>query len=491
MKRNKKKELLIPAANYGDIMNPMSDALGGAASGASVGMALGGIGGPIGAAAGGLLGIGKGLFDRAAQKRAIRREKKRRENIQRNQTFEADSQEMIGDDMMDYQIVPSFKHGGIASDIGVIAADNGEVVNYGGELKKVNAPGTGTDGALISTPDSVLGNLVLPGYNKTAKALGQELLRKYNVESKWNDKRAKDTKELNELNKNKQYNKYLLLQEEVKAKKGIKPKTKAIGDTQVLAADKGKAGFWSDKTMGIISNVTPILSNLFKPTDKAEVETPIQNPHSNTYLNSMRKRRVDTTGLTRALDRQRATEMYNAGKIANTGQGNVMKYASDMANRDQLQNIYFQQQEMNNQYLSDYGKAAYTAGDQEAIERRRIEENNAKNRAMLQTTKDMNWNAGMTGLSQLGSSLIDSHNTKEYNELLREELRRAYGMFGDNNSTTSTALADMYKNRDGLTYDFRSPIVPFQVPPTFPSRNYADNLIKPRTKQVNRLHRPY
>lgn len=200
-------------------------ALSGAASGASIGMAAG----PIGAIAGGVIGLAGGLFGGFNKRKKIREMKRRKETAEEAQlglnNAAINESEYWDDNTMAY----TYANGGILPDLAYV--DNNEIVrDINGNIDQVPNNKQGTDNHLIDASglESVLSDkLKRPGTNKTFAQEGEKLI-KMTKSSKGTDKFAENTNRLNKANANKRYNQLLTEQEELKNKKGIKPKSKGI-----------------------------------------------------------------------------------------------------------------------------------------------------------------------------------------------------------------------------------------------------------------------
>lgn len=200
-------------------------ALSGAASGASIGMAAG----PIGAIAGGVIGLAGGLFKGFNKRKKIREMKRRKETAEEAQlglnNAAVNESEYWDDNTMAY----TYANGGILPDLAYV--DNNEIVrDVNGNIDQVPNNKQGTDNHLIDASglESVLSDkLKRPGTNKTFAQEGEKLI-KMTKSSKGTDKFAENTNRLNKANANKRYNQLLTEQEELKNKKGIKPKSKGI-----------------------------------------------------------------------------------------------------------------------------------------------------------------------------------------------------------------------------------------------------------------------
>lgn len=201
-------------------------AISGAASGASIGMAAG----PIGAAVGGGLGLIGGLFSGFNKRKKIREMKRRKQTAKEAQLGLNNAAFNESEYWDDNTLAYSYANGGIIpNDLAYL--DNDEVIrDIYGNIEQVPDNKPGTDNHLVDASDleSVLSDKIKrPGTNKTFAEEGKKLARMTKT-SKGKDIFADNTNELNKRNANKKYNELLAEQEQVKAKKGIKPKSKGI-----------------------------------------------------------------------------------------------------------------------------------------------------------------------------------------------------------------------------------------------------------------------
>lgn len=212
-------------SDEGSAVNTAGNVLSSAGSLAAAGSAFGPIGTGVGAALGAVVG---GIS--AARRRKQLIDKRIRDNyiksteIGMNQSA-ADAEEYWNNNNVAY----SFENGGILPDLAYV--DNNEILRDGnGNITKVPNNIPGTDNHLIdsSSLDSVLSdNIKRPGTKNTFAKEGEKLVKRMRP-SKGKDKFAENTNRLNKLNANKAYEALLAEQEQVKAKKGIKPKTKSL-----------------------------------------------------------------------------------------------------------------------------------------------------------------------------------------------------------------------------------------------------------------------
>lgn len=212
-------------SDEGSAVNTAGNVLSSAGSLAAAGSAFGHIGTGVGAALGAVVG---GIS--AARRRKQLIDKRIRDNyiksteIGMNQSA-ADAEEYWNNNNVAY----SFENGGILPDLAYV--DNNEILrDDNGNITKVPNNIPGTDNHLIdsSSLDSVLSdNIKRPGTKNTFAKEGEKLVKRMKP-SKGKDKFAENTNRLNKLNANKAYEALLAEQEQVKAKKGIKPKTKSL-----------------------------------------------------------------------------------------------------------------------------------------------------------------------------------------------------------------------------------------------------------------------
>ena len=212
-------------SDEGSAVNTAGNVLSSAGSLAAAGSAFGHIGTGVGAALGAVVG---GIS--AARRRKQLIDKRIRDNyiksteVGMNQSA-ADAEEYWNNNNVAY----SFENGGILPDLAYV--DNNEILrDDNGNITKVPNNIPGTDNHLIdsSSLDSVLSdNIKRPGTKNTFAKEGEKLVKRMKP-SKGKDKFAENTNRLNKLNANKAYEALLAEQEQVKAKKGIKPKTKSL-----------------------------------------------------------------------------------------------------------------------------------------------------------------------------------------------------------------------------------------------------------------------
>ena len=228
-------------SDEGSAANTAGNVLSSAGSLAAAGSAFGPIGTGVGAALGAVVG---GIS--AARRRKQLIDKRIRDNyiksteIGMNQSA-ADAEEYWNNNNVAY----SFENGGILPDLAYV--DNNEILrDDNGNITKVPNNIPGTDNHLIdsSSLDSVLSdNIKRPGTKNTFAKEGEKLVKRMKP-SKGKDKFAENTNRLNKLNANKAYEALLAEQEQVKAKKGIKPKTKSLMPAYLDGKERSGIAEW-------------------------------------------------------------------------------------------------------------------------------------------------------------------------------------------------------------------------------------------------------
>lgn len=225
----------------------------GLASGAQLGMSIGGpIGGIVGGIAGaatGLIGkkgkkasmtsftdydegtLGTGLIGAFKNKKLRKRRAAIRLNAFQNREAIAGTERLangFNEDNTEFD-TDVFEYGGnVPSSLAYV--DDGELIaTPDGQVNKVPEQGQPTDSNLINLPEGsrILSNtLKVPGTNKTFAELGDKMMAK--KKSKGKDIYAQNADMLNEMNNKLMHDKLFAMQENLKAKKGIKNKTKEL-----------------------------------------------------------------------------------------------------------------------------------------------------------------------------------------------------------------------------------------------------------------------
>ena len=457
-------------SDEGSAVNTAGNVLSSAGSLAAAGSAFGPIGTGVGAALGAVVG---GIS--AARRRKQLIDKRIRDNyiksteVGMNQSA-ADAEEYWNNNSVAY----SFENGGILPDLAYV--DNNEILrDDNGNITKVPNNIPGTDNHLIdsSSLDSVLSdNIKRPGTKNTFAKEGEKLVKRMKP-SKGKDKFAENTNRLNKLNANKAYEALLAEQEQVKAKKGIKPKTKSL----IPAYGDG-----TEKNNDIVSNITkqfnpflkeleakplstkpnypttlpkvdtgniskkntqskdskstypidwaslaPTIYNTLQGLKNPEIDPLVTNPYNNQIINSMAKRRMNIDPILSANARSRAISNYNLANLnANTGanlaartQAAVNEYAANEA-------LYGTKQNADNAYIADYANTLNNLGQQYTSSKATNLDLNARNRAAARSFTSK-------AASQLGEwSQINSKMRNEYNRdmmmwpLLEDFLSQGY-----------------------------------------------------------------
>ena len=239
----------------------------GAGSGAQLGMTIGGpVGGLVGGIAGaavGLIGkkgkaaemtsftdfdegtLGTGLRGAFRNKKLRRRRAAIRLNAFRNREAVAGTERLaneFNEDNTEFD-TDVFEYGGkVPSSLAYV--DDGELIQTpDGSVSKVPEQGQPTDSNLVNLPEGsrILSNtLKVPGTNKTFAELGDKVMTR--KKSKGKDIYAQNANMLNEMNNKLMHDKLFAMQESIKAKKGIKNKTKEL-ESFARGGDNTPAGY--------------------------------------------------------------------------------------------------------------------------------------------------------------------------------------------------------------------------------------------------------
>lgn len=239
----------------------------GAGSGAQLGMTIGGpVGGLVGGIAGaavGLIGkkgkaaemtsftdfdegtLGTGLRGAFRNKKLRRRRAAIRLNVFQNREAVAGTERLaneFNEDNTEFD-TDVFEYGGkVPSSLAYV--DDGELIQTpDGSVSKVPEQGQPTDSNLVNLPEGsrILSNtLKVPGTNKTFAELGDKVMTR--KKSKGKDIYAQNANMLNEMNNKLMHDKLFAMQESIKAKKGIKNKTKEL-ESFARGGDNTPAGY--------------------------------------------------------------------------------------------------------------------------------------------------------------------------------------------------------------------------------------------------------
>lgn len=239
----------------------------GAGSGAQLGMTIGGpVGGLVGGIAGaavGLIGkkgkaaemtsftdfdegtLGTGLRGAFRNKKLRRRRAAIRLNAFQNREAVAGTERLaneFNEDNTEFD-TDVFEYGGkVPSSLAYV--DDGELIQIpDGTVSKVPEQGQPTDSNLVNLPEGsrILSNtLKVPGTNKTFAELGDKVMTR--KKSKGKDMYAQNADMLNEMNNKLMHDKLFAMQESIKAKKGIKNKTKEL-ESFARGGDNTPAGY--------------------------------------------------------------------------------------------------------------------------------------------------------------------------------------------------------------------------------------------------------
>ena len=239
----------------------------GAGSGAQLGMTIGGpVGGLVGGIAGaavGLIGkkgkaaemtsftdfdegtLGTGLRGAFRNKKLRRRRAAIRLNAFQNREAVAGTERLaneFNEDNTEFD-TDVFEYGGRVPSL-LAYVDDGELIQTpDGSVSKVPEQGQPTDSNLVNLPEGsrILSNtLKVPGTNKTFAELGDKVMTR--KKSKGKDIYAQNANMLNEMNNKLMHDKLFAMQESIKAKKGIKNKTKEL-ESFARGGDNTPAGY--------------------------------------------------------------------------------------------------------------------------------------------------------------------------------------------------------------------------------------------------------
>lgn len=315
----------------------------------------------------------------------------------------------------------TFADGGIVPS-SLAYVDDGELIQTpDGSVNQVPEMGQPLDNNLVSLPEGsrILSNtLKVPGTKRTFSELGKQMMT--NRKSKGKDKFAENSNMLNDRNNKMIHDQLFELQEQLKAKRGIKDKTKNIEAFEKGGSKKGSLElvepldyFIDDYTIpttpqdiitntriprsnlttsnrdysGIIDDVytqvatlSPIMSNMFTKNEKG-VNT-VTNPYSNAISRTMRGRRFNVNPAVEDITRNRAIGNYNVGQMnTNTGANLAYRLQSAVNTDRAIASLRSQESNVNNQYLGDYANTMNSLGQQYVNAVNIANEANAQNRA--------------------------------------------------------------------------------------------------------------
>lgn len=265
----------------------VTDIASGIGSGASMGMS---VAGPVGAVVGGAAGLVTGLIGKKGKsaemtsftdydegtlntglrglfggnKKLKRRRAEIKRNAYKNREAVAGTERLLNDFNEDNTEFDTdvFAYGGsIPSSLAYV--DDGELIaTPDGQVSKVPEQGQPTDSNLVNLPEGsrVLSNtLKVPGTNKTFAELGDKMMAKR--KSKGKDIYAQNAEMLNNMNNQILHDKLFNMQENLKAKKGIKAKSKSL---QSYAYGGDTPRFAGEISMGV-SKPEPRISHYSEP----------------------------------------------------------------------------------------------------------------------------------------------------------------------------------------------------------------------------------
>ena len=300
--------------------------------------------------------------------------------------------------------------------------DDGELIQTpDGSINQVPEMGQPLDSNLVSIPEGsrILSNtLKVPGTKRTFSELGKQMMT--NRKSKGKDKFAENSNMLNDRNNKMIHDQLFELQEQLKAKRGIKDKTKNVEAFESGGSKKESLElvepldyFIDDYTIpttpqdiitntriprsnlttsnrdysGIIDDVytqvatlSPIMSNMFTKNEKG-VNT-VTNPYSNAISRTMRGRRFNVNPAVEDITRNRAIGNYNVGQMnTNTGANLAYRLQSAVNTDRAIASLRSQESNVNNQYLGDYANTMNSLGQQYVNTVNIANEVNAQNRA--------------------------------------------------------------------------------------------------------------
>lgn len=203
---------------------------GSAVSGLASGAAAGSVAGPIGAGIGAAIGGIGSLIGAKSKQRAIEKRNNKRRTLRATEVGLNQQAGLMDEYYDENNMAYTFANGGMIP-TNLAYVDNDEVLrDANGNLAMIDNYKPGTDNHLINTNglESALSPNLKRGRGKETFAEAGEKIMKHYKPSKGNDKFAENTNKLNKQAANEAYDALLLEQEELKMKRGIKPKTKEM-----------------------------------------------------------------------------------------------------------------------------------------------------------------------------------------------------------------------------------------------------------------------
>lgn len=395
-------------------MQSIADIAEGAGSGAQLGMTIGGpVGGLVGGIAGaatGLIGkkgkaaemtsftdfdegtLGTGLRGAFRNKKLRRRRAAIRLNAFQNREAVAGTERLaneFNEDNTEFD-TDVFEYGGkVPSSLAYV--DDGELIQTpDGTVSKVPEQGQPTDSNLVNLPEGsrILSNtLKVPGTNKTFAELGDKVMTR--KKSKGKDIYAQNADMLNEMNNKLMHDKLFAMQESIKAKKGIKNKTKEL-ESFARGGDNTPA---PQQEPVKLEGLSSLVSGLF--TSSSEAVPTNYNPYATAITNTMGRRRYNIDPLLRDIETNRNVANYAASQQrTNTGQDMAFRLQNAIATNKAIAAARAAESNANNQYKEEYANAMNNLGQQWVQATNLASELNARNRAAAR-------NISRTGLGQL------------------------------------------------------------------------------------------
>ena len=439
---------------------------------------VGAIPGPVGAIGGAALGLASGvtsLFNANSAKKKQEQLQKQKDRLEvSDQAYQRSQQasDYLQDEYNQDSSVAAAANGednvqGAGSNIPV-AVDNGEIIiSRDGTVQTVKGKSGKTDNTLAALPEGSMIFSKKLGVADAIKPLANRIKLTKRAIDKTTDKGSSDAMQLNLKNDLAMAQQAAQVQEQIKARKGIKDKSKQVTpDMTVNAFDAGTDNLYNKAlstplpTFGLDDIVQQNLDNignnfniqeqyvaapkkkrdytglvntagnianavgdvalqmpygLFNGTNPtAEVETPQYNYRAQGALNKLQNTRVDVNPQLTQLNNQARIAQYNV----NAGRGGSLAYRNQLATSKSanVANIYQQAQQQNNQYQSTAAQAALSVGEQDRSARFNANDINARNRAAVsnynrQKTTDLNnWQQNqlkMSNAKKKDSLLLD------------------------------------------------------------------------------------